>query len=1648
MKSRKILVFFLSVVMVLSAITPLSAFAETAGGQPVISIKSVNDTAGAVVDVTVEITNNTGILGATLGFTYDSGLTLLNATEGEAFSALTMTKPGKFVSPCRFVWDGQEITQKDVKDGIILTLQFKIDENAEAGTEYSINMSYKKGDILDADLNSVDVKLVNGSVGVVDFLPGDLDGDGIVNTKDIVLLRRDIAGGYDQKVNSAAGDVDNNGERNTRDIILVRRYVAGGYGVELVPSKPQCEHSMTAKSYSAPTCTENGNIAYWHCSKCDKYFSDADGLTSVKIEDTVIDATGHTIVIDSAVEPTYEKTGLTEGKHCSVCNTVIVEQKILPKLKKDEYAITYYIDSNDNYLKSLNIENPNPKVYAKEDGLDLQDLHVNGYNFLGWFTSQSGGTQVTQLAPGTTGNKVLYAHWEKVKYTISFYSPIMEKAPITRTIDQEVFIPDLQLYQYKFMGWTDISGNVVTSVKPGTEDIKLYAHWVSYRNQAITNDYKKDKPLIVEDNDNKQYFFIYYVGKIVNVPLYTIEDFGNTTSGIIRHGEITTTSSISKTVANTITDSVANSTTNSATWTLSKDWNKIVTNNENFTESTLKENSILISDGYSRTDDTTTNSGTVQDTGTITKGNTTTKDLTTNNSGYSEEYGFEVGIGGGKIPAHFDFSGNMEGHYDHTSETGSVKDEGSDEYNVTHTNNLTSKSLSKSNSHNETVSDTISNSTEKNWGYSISDSVGGSNTSSKSTETVQSNSNTYSSAFSYNTQETTTTVKGFSTENAKPGWHRLVKAGTVHVFAVVGFDIATRTYYNYSFSALDDKQYDFYDYSAHNGEYNDYESGVLPFEVPIDVNTYVAERTFCTNGLVVNTQTGMIVNYTGKSEYVNIPDYYSRDNGDGTYSAIKITGIASSAFSGNDKIKEIRLSNYITDIPDSAFENCTSLERVDGLNVTRIGNNAFNNCVSLKEFEISKNISVLGNNAFYHAPKVSAVAANVEIAKSVALCGANNIVLDISEIPETENSNMSFEVGNITTFELQGKDKEYKGLSLKSNAETTIINGVTFTENNKIPMEITSENVALNRVTADCKGYALLLRADETKILVNGTINLKSSTKDAVIAKNMIISPMKKNEVGKLNISGNVLVCGRIVDDDHCLNISDGEVKYISNEEFENYISSYSISFDPNGGSLDVTEKLVIRNMAIGELPVPTFGEYTCLGWYTDDGVKITPETVIDSDLTVHAKWNNWSGGISEPVYDENTKTYIVTNGDELAWISKASADEITSANHIPDNESLAGYTVELANDIYLNDVSGYQNWNENNENGRLNKFCPISSKYLGHEYTFKGSFKGNNHTIYGLYGKGLFGVLGNGSSISDVRLAKGFVFEIFEGSNSYKPYCLGAIAARNSGSITNCINECDVVSVGTPGEMEGIHQGGIVGFNDFANISYCKNFGRVIREKQNREDYFLEIGGIAGHTAGSITYSYNTGLVKGANCQDAYAGGIVGTNFTGHEISFCYNTGDVYGLGYSGGIIGILSNDAHMDNSVVKYCHNSHNQVTGGKRSGGIVGQFRAYSRKVYSQILYCYNSGGNVDGEILGEAYASAADIGNAKPIRISYWYSTRRAGNASAACYSGIDSGLCDVSWTLTLKQFTGGSYLVDPSINGGEPYLKEMKETYTN
>ncbi|MGM9597982.1 MAG: bacterial Ig-like domain-containing protein [Eubacteriales bacterium] len=196
-----------------------------------VTVESVKGCAGNTVTVDIVLDNNAGILAAALSISYNSALTLIDAQVGEALSSLTLTKPGSFDSPCTFAWDG--INDADATNGTILTLTFIISEEAVTGDTYEISVSYTEGNVIDGAFENIEVATINGGITVIDYIPGDLSGDGVVNMADVVTLRRYIVGGYDLNINLDAADVNNDGSINMADVVLIRRYVVGGYGVVL-----------------------------------------------------------------------------------------------------------------------------------------------------------------------------------------------------------------------------------------------------------------------------------------------------------------------------------------------------------------------------------------------------------------------------------------------------------------------------------------------------------------------------------------------------------------------------------------------------------------------------------------------------------------------------------------------------------------------------------------------------------------------------------------------------------------------------------------------------------------------------------------------------------------------------------------------------------------------------------------------------------------------------------------------------------------------------------------------------------------------------------------------------------------------------------------------------------------------------------------------------------------------------------------------------------------------------------------------------------------------------------------------------------------------------------------------------------------------
>lgn len=84
----------LIVMLCVTMLIPQGGYAVTkAAVKPTITVDSTTAKAGTSVTVDVSVKDNPGILGMTLNVKYDDGLTLTTGQSGDAFSALTMTKP-------------------------------------------------------------------------------------------------------------------------------------------------------------------------------------------------------------------------------------------------------------------------------------------------------------------------------------------------------------------------------------------------------------------------------------------------------------------------------------------------------------------------------------------------------------------------------------------------------------------------------------------------------------------------------------------------------------------------------------------------------------------------------------------------------------------------------------------------------------------------------------------------------------------------------------------------------------------------------------------------------------------------------------------------------------------------------------------------------------------------------------------------------------------------------------------------------------------------------------------------------------------------------------------------------------------------------------------------------------------------------------------------------------------------------------------------------------------------------------------------------------------------------------------------------------------------------------------------------------------
>lgn len=80
-------------------------------------------------------------------------------------------------------------------------------------------------------------------------------------------------------------------------------------------------HTLKHVAATASTCTTAGNIEYWYCTDCGKYYADSAAKKEIAQKDTVLalDTTAHKLTYVAAVASSCDKNGTVEHWLCEYC---------------------------------------------------------------------------------------------------------------------------------------------------------------------------------------------------------------------------------------------------------------------------------------------------------------------------------------------------------------------------------------------------------------------------------------------------------------------------------------------------------------------------------------------------------------------------------------------------------------------------------------------------------------------------------------------------------------------------------------------------------------------------------------------------------------------------------------------------------------------------------------------------------------------------------------------------------------------------------------------------------------------------------------------------------------------------------------------------------------------------------------------------------------------------------------------------------------------------------------------------------------------------------------------------------------------------------------------------------------------------------
>jgi len=187
----------------------------------------------------------------------------------------------------------------------------------------------------------------------------------------------------------------------------------------------------------------------------------------------------------------------------------------------------------------------------------------------------------------------------------------------------------------------------------------------------------------------------------------------------------------------------------------------------------------------------------------------------------------------------------------------------------------------------------------------------------------------------------------------------------------------------------------------------------------------------CSSHLILETNpkgTGYrVMGITCNCSIVEIPE---------TYNELPVVEIGTQAFKGNDTIKEIIIPSTVTKILQSAFENCTILEKVTfkgNSTLKQVGKIAFKDCVNLKEIALPSTVSTLQYGAFMGCASLTQIVLPSSLKSISQFAFSDNTSLTKVTLPKSLKDIQYYafnECVNLTTIIYPSSLKDWENVNL------------------------------------------------------------------------------------------------------------------------------------------------------------------------------------------------------------------------------------------------------------------------------------------------------------------------------------------------------------------------------------------------------------------------------------------------------------------------------------------------------------------------------------------------------------------------------------------------------------------------------------------